>query len=381
MTQDSNYVQMTRWVLTAVIVVVLLVVIWAIRNILLLTLASVILVVFFTIPVRFLARFGVRRTPAIIASIVGITIVLFLLIRVALPGLLEQFATLATVTIPTGGQELIAQWNSGELFSQSPFFYETVRPAIENLRIDENFINDLMGQLANAAGQIGISVLPVVGDVATSLISILILIFLSMYFLVDPRGYSEGFVKLFPLWYRDRVRFIMDRIDFTLRGWLEGTFLSMIFVGVGTWIGLALLQIEQAAALGVIAGALSFIPNFGQIVAVVAAIVVGIVQAPDNLGWIIVVMYGMSFVQSQIFSPLLFSESIKLPPVMVLLGQIVCGALFGFIGILLAVPITAIAMILVQEVYVKDVLGDIPVKKETQPQIITVDEELLPDGV
>jgi predicted PurR-regulated permease PerM len=224
-------------------------------------------------------------------------------------------------------------------------------------------------------------VLPLVSDVATTILSVLIVIFLSMYFLVDPKGYSEGFVRLFPMWYRGRIRAIMDRIDFTLRGWLEGTFLSMIFVGVGTWAGLALLNLQQAAALGVIAGVMSFIPNFGQLIAVGAAIVVGIVQAPQNLGWIIVVIYGISFVQSQVFSPLLFSESIKLPPVMVLLGQIIAGALFGFIGILLAVPIAAILMIIVQEVYIKDVLGDVSLQRDQLQRIRTNEEDLLPDGV
>jgi predicted PurR-regulated permease PerM len=379
MLRDSNgYAQTTRWVLIALTVIIVLGIMWVIRSVLLLTFAAVILVVFFTIPVRFLARFGVRRTPAILASIVGILVIIFLLARVALPTLIEQFATLTTVTVPSGVNELIEQWNSGELFNQSPFFYETVRPFLENLRIDEDFINNLTQQLATAAGQIGVSVLPVVGDVASTILSILVLIFLSMYFLADPHGYSEGFIKLFPLWYRERMRFIMDRINFTLRRWLEGTFLSMIFVGIGTWVGLAVLQIEQAAALGVIAGVLSFIPNFGQLVAVAAAIVVGIVQAPDNLGWIIVVIYGISFIQSQIFSPILFSESINLPPVMVLLGQIVAGALFGFIGILLAVPITAILMIIVQEIYIKDLLGDIP-PKEVKSTVLSVDDELLPD--
>lgn len=377
---SNSYMQTTRWVLTAIIVVAILAILWAVRSILLLTLASVILVVLFTIPVRFLARFGVRRTPAILLSIVGIVLLIFLLARVALPTLAEQFTQLTTETIPNGVREFIDQWNSGELFAQSSFLYETVQPMINDLVIDDEAINEVLRQLANSVGQIGVSVLPVVGDVASTLLSFLIIVFLSLYFLVDPRGYSEGFVKLFPVSYRNRIREVMDRIDFTLRGWLEGTFLSMIFVGVGTWFGLSLLRIEQAAALGVIAAVLSFVPNFGQLIAVFAAIVVGIVQAPENLGWIVIVIYGMSFIQSQIFSPLLFSESIKLPPVLVLLGQIIAGALFGFMGILLAVPITAILMIIIQEVYIKDILGDRPVKEPVR-MIDLEEEELLPDGV
>ncbi|MBC8098262.1 MAG: AI-2E family transporter [Armatimonadetes bacterium] len=376
--QNTGYAQTTRWVLIAIAVVVILAAMWAVRSILLLTFASVVLVVFFTIPVRFLARFGVRRPTAMIVSIIGTVLVVLLLMRVALPSLLTQFATLTTVLIPDGASVLIDQWNSGELFKESPLFYDTVRPFLESIQIDQDFVNNLASQLAQAVGQIGVSVLPFVSDVASTLLSILILIFLSGYFLVDPHGYTQGVIKLFPMGYRHRVQFIIDRINISLRRWLEGTFLSMLFVGVGTWLALSVLQLEQAAALGVIAGVMSFVPNFGQLIAVIAALVVGIVQAPENLGWIFVVIYGISFIQSQIFSPILFAESINLPPVMVLLGQIVAGALFGFIGILLAVPLTAILMILVQEVYIKDMLGDRAVKPSLNPAL---EQEPLEDGL
>jgi predicted PurR-regulated permease PerM len=69
-------------------------------------------------------------------------------------------------------------------------------------------------------------------------------------------------------------------------------------------------------------------------------------------------VYGVSFIQTQIMIPLLVAGSIRLPPVLVLIGQIVAGVFFGFLGIMLAVPITAIVLVLVQEIYVKDVLGD-----------------------
>jgi predicted PurR-regulated permease PerM len=116
--------------------------------------------------------------------------------------------------------------------------------------------------------------------------------------------------------------------------------------------------VEQAAALGVLAGLLSFIPNFGTIVALIPSIAVGIVQTPQSIIWIIIIIYGVSFVQTQILLPVLVAGSIRLPPVLVLLGQIIAGAFLGFLGLMLAVPITAILMVLVQEIYVKDVLGD-----------------------
>jgi predicted PurR-regulated permease PerM len=349
----STYSATTRYVLVAVLVIVLLLAAWVIKGILLLTLASVILVVLFTIPIRFLVRRGMRRGPAIILSVLFILFLIGGLMATALPQLFVQFTVLVTDIIPQGIQTLVDRyWTPNVVQGQ---FLETVNV--------QDLLNTLSGQLAAALGQLSISVLPVLGGVADTLLSVLIVIFLSIYLLTDPQMHQEGLIRLFPVWYRYRVREIFVRLDFTLRGWLRATIISMAFVGVATWLGLALLGIQQAAALGVLAALLSFIPNFGPIIALVPSVAVGIIQTPESVGWIVVIIYGVSFVQSQIFTPLLVAGSIRLPPVLVLLGQIVAGAFLGFLGIMLAVPITAILMVLVQEVYVKDILGDSTAEK------------------
>ena len=103
---------------------------------------------------------------------------------------------------------------------------------------------------------------------------------------------------------------------------------------------------QQAVALGILAGLFSFVPNFGPIAALVPALAVGFAQAPQSIGWIILIIYGTSFLQSQLIAPLVFKESINLPPVLVLMGQIFAAIFFGFLGIMLAVPMIAIIMIL-----------------------------------
>lgn len=365
---NSTFSATTRWVLIAIVVIILLIAAWVIRGILLLTLASVILVVLFTMPIRFLMRRGMRRGPAIILSILFITFLVVGLAATALPELFRQFTQLATVNIPQGIQTLVERYlTSGAILEQFPF--------LENVDF-QDILNTISVQLATAIGQFGVTVLPVLGGVADTILSILIVIFLSIYLLADPQMHQEGLIRLFPIWYRYRVREIFARLDYTLRGWLRATLISMAFVGLATWLGLALLGIEQAVALGVLAGLLSFIPNFGPIIALIPSIAVGILQTPESVGWIVVIIYGVSFVQSQIFTPLLVAGSIKLPAVMVLLGQIVAGAFLGFLGIMLAVPITAILMVLVQEVYIKDILGDSSVHEDP-----VLEEALIPDGV
>ena len=85
---------------------------------------------------------------------------------------------------------------------------------------------------------------------------------------------------------------------------------------------------------------------------------VAIIQAPQNTLLVIIIIYGVSFVQSQVIGPIMARESMKIAPVMILIGQVVFGIFFGFLGIMLAVPLTAMMLVLVQEIYVKDILGD-----------------------
>ncbi len=373
--------QITRWVMVTAVAGILLLAVWEVRTTLLLVLASIILVVLFTMPIRFLVRHGVNRTPATIISLLGVFGVFILLFLLALPSLVVQFAELG-VDAQQGVEELVRQWSAIEqdpqLKEAYPFvasLQELMRSAFGLSSIDQ-LISELTRQFGRVAGQLGGSVLPVVGGVASTLLSLIIVIFLSLYFLAEPRKYEDGVIKLFPISYRGRVRYIIDRIDFTLRIWLQGQILLMIIVGVATWLGLALLGIEQAVALGVLAGLFSFVPNFGPIAALIPSLAVGFAQAPQSAFWIVLIIYGTSFIQSQLIAPLLFKESLNLPPVLVLIGQIFAAVFFGFLGIMLAVPIIAILMILVQEVYVRDFLGD-----EPKPERVVLEEEsLLPDG-
>ena len=377
---NSTNFRILRWVLTPIVAVILILAVWEVHNILLLVLASIILVVLLTMPIRLLVRLGFRRTPAAIISLVGMIAIIILLILLALPSLLEQFSTLGS-DFQEGVSEVITQW---QLIKQDPKMRETF-PYVATLQdVMKNFFGEddlnhifaeVTRQLGQAAGQLGGSVLPVVSGVASTALSIIIVLFLSLYLLAEPQKYEDGAIRLFPIWYRSRARFIIDRIDFTLRLWLQGQLLLMIFVGFVTWLGLAILGLQQALALGVLAGLFSFVPNFGPIAALVPSLVVALVQAPQHVGWIVLIIYGTSFLQSQLVAPLLFEESINLPPVIVLIGQIFAAVFFGFLGVMLAVPIIAILLVLVQEIYVKDILGDKAPEKTPPMQV-----ELLPSG-
>ena len=135
------------------ILIAIAVAIWIIRSILLLVFASIILVVFFTMPVRFLGRYGIRRTPAILISLVGLVVLFIILARLILPSLIEQFSILVTQEIPRGIDALIQWWNSGQIYDTFPFLRDVLGPVSGELRLSNEVVNTVVNQISNALGR------------------------------------------------------------------------------------------------------------------------------------------------------------------------------------------------------------------------------------
>ncbi|MDX2077058.1 MAG: AI-2E family transporter [bacterium] len=380
----------SRWIWISLALFLMGFLLWNIRNIMLYGLGAIILVILVTMPVRFLARYKIRRTPAVFASMIAGTVILCGITSLLLPTVVDQFIRLGD-TIAQGVDQVVEYWNSGELQKSYPFLVNmpllnTAQPitlSLDNLRanpftyqvavvnfdtqafqIDTETVRSLAEQAFNAVGQLGGTVLPFITGIANTFLTALIVLFLTMFFLAEPDKYTKGFIKIFPLWYRHRVEFILQRIDYLLRRWIVSQFIGMGITFLGTYVGLALLGIQPAVALAVLAAIFSLIPNFGQLLAVLVAVLVASVQAPDRLVLIVLVIYGVSFIQGQIIAPILTAGAVDIPPVLFLLGQIIAAGFFGILGIVLTGPLLVIMMVIIQEVYVKDILGDRGAKLE-----------------
>jgi predicted PurR-regulated permease PerM len=157
---------------------------------------------------------------------------------------------------------------------------------------------------------------------------------------------------------RGRADEVLKAIGLTLRKWLITQLVAMVVIGVVTTITLTLLGIKAALPLGIIAGLLEFIPMAGPILSGIPAVAMGFLDSPQKALFVTLAYVGIQFFENHFLIPILMKEGVDLPPVLTLIGLAVMGVVFGFLGVLVAVPLLAAVMVAVKLLYVEDVVGD-----------------------
>lgn len=180
-----------------------------------------------------------------------------------------------------------------------------------------------------------------------------VVILLGLFFTASPGAYVNGMIKLLPSKARDGGREVIGKIGITLAKWLKGMLFAMFFVAVLSAIALYILKIPMALSLAVLAGLLNFIPNFGPLLAMIPAALLALLVSPITALIVVIVYIGIQTVESSILTPQIQKKLIDIPPALIIIAQLVMGVLSGGIGLLLATPLMAMIMVIVQELYVK----------------------------
>ena len=190
------------------------------------------------------------------------------------------------------------------------------------------------------------------------LASMLIIIVLAIYLAVSPQLYIDGLIRLLPERRKDLGREVLAELAHALREWLIGRFVSMFAVAILTGVGLWLIDLPSALALAVLAGLMSFVPYFGPIAATVPALLIALPGWPVEPLWVLLLYSCIQFVEGNIITPQVQRRMVSLPPVTLLVAQLTIGFLFGLLGLLLATPLAVVIIVLVQILYIRNVLGD-----------------------
>jgi predicted PurR-regulated permease PerM len=172
-----------------------------------------------------------------------------------------------------------------------------------------------------------------------------------LYLAAQPTLYSGGLLRMIPAPARSRSAETLDAIAVSLRNWLKGQALGMVFVGIGTGLGLWLVGVPAAWAIGLVAGLAEFVPYAGILLAGIPAVVLGFGQGTSTGLWTIAVLVAVQQVQGNLVMPLLQNKMVDLPPAVTIFGIIAAGILFGVAGVLLATPLTIVVLVLVRRLY------------------------------
>ena len=199
---------------------------------------------------------------------------------------------------------------------------------------------------------------PFLSSTLAVLTGLLLVTFLVIYIAAEPRLYHRGLLHLVPHAARPRTGQVLSAVGTTLRHWLVTQLVAMVVIGVVTTVALLLLGVEAAVSLGIIAGLFEFIPTIGPLLAAVPAVLVGLLDSPQKALAVAIAYAAIQFLENHLLIPLLMKRGVDLPPAVTLVAQGLLAVVFGFLGLLVAVPLVAAVMVAVKMLYVEDVVGD-----------------------
>jgi predicted PurR-regulated permease PerM len=294
-------------------------------------------------------RFRMPRWAGLVCAVAGTIALLVGMGALILPPVIDQTQALISA-LPqslTNIQNVIAAWAS-----QYPVLRRTelANPA-----------SGIVAQIIDdAAGYLRGSLLPYLRAGGKVFIEGSSVIVMGLYLARNPAQYRDGIVSLVAPRHRAVASRVVSDAGATLHAWVVGQLLAMFVLGVLTALGLFILGAPYWLAFGVLAGVAAVVPFFGTLVSTVlpALFVVG---TGDWVKFAAVLLLGVvvHVIEANLAAPLIMERKVSLPPVLTIASVLVMGTLFGAIGLIVAVPILALALVVVRHVVQGEIYGDI----------------------
>jgi predicted PurR-regulated permease PerM len=313
--------------------------VYQVRAVVLVLLLTLLFSVIISRPVDYLARKGLGRGLGTLTVFGTLTLALALG-GVALGSVVESQAQQLVEDLPT-------------LLSNAQHFIEGVQSRFGldiSLPDSQQLLDSARSFLSGGAFSTFISV----GAGVANVVSLAVVVLISTIFAVArPAPLVNGFVVLFPAGRRERVREILEKMYKNVQRWFLGQLASMTIIGLLFTIALFFIGVPFALLLGILSGLLAFIPFVGPAISVIPPILLALAQEPISALWVLLAYAGVQFVEGNIVQPVVMSRAVSLHPVIIVFALLIMGTLFGFIGVLLAIPLVAALHVLVHELWVK----------------------------
>ena len=293
-----------------------------------------------------LETYQLSRTHAVVLVFSAMTLMFVLVLLLLLP-LLEYQVEHFVSNLPAYVawlNETVIPWLQGR-------FHLGIRPI--NLNQIINLVKSHWEQAGGIAAALMSSVSHSGGVLAEWLMNVLLIPVVTFYLLRDWDGLIVKVHDLLPRRVAPTATKLAREVDTVLSAFVRGQFYVMLALGCIYSVGLWLTGLDLALLIGMLAGLVSFVPYLGSIVGIVTACVAALVQFHDLMQLVpvvIVFIIGQSL-EGMVLTPMLVGDKIGLHPVAVMFAVLAGGQLFGFLGILLALPVASVTMVLLRHVH------------------------------
>lgn len=196
------------------------------------------------------------------------------------------------------------------------------------------------------------STLTATAAVASALVGVGGVLITTFFLLADGPNLRKGFLSLVPPRYRDRIAEQFDPIAQRLGAYVRGQLLSMAALSILLGIGLTLAGVPYAWVLAALAGLAEIIPLVGSTLGAIPAVIVALTVS-WKLALIVVAIFAIAnVIQGNVLGPLILSSSVAMPPILVFFAIMIGAELLGIVGAIIAVPMVATTMVLIQNLYI-----------------------------
>lgn len=272
-----------------------------------------------------------------------------------LPAAVEQFEGWLNKRNPALVSSLLGSDSTATVAADSAHARPSAAPADSTHAAPSSKLRENLGKkLAGSAHYL----FPFLTSTVEMIAGLLLILMMSVYIGADPETYRNGILHLFPKRRRKRMGEVLSAMSLQLRKWLVTQLIAMLVIGCVSVVALLILGVKAPFALGVIAGLLEFVPTVGPILSAVPAIAMGFLDSPEKALYVGFAYLVIQQVEGHLLIPLLMKGGMNLPPVLTIVTQALMALLFGFLGLMIAVPLLAAVMVPVKMLYVEDALGD-----------------------
>lgn len=279
--------------------------------------------------VNFMERKGIFRKGAIWIVFGGIILTLALAITFIIPGLRNQFNELV--------DEFPRIWNSVVLQIESLLYDEWLTEIYQEFQATD-IINRLTEQISNVFSVTLGSISNVAGLLTRIMVTIFTIPFVLYYLLADGTRLKNSIMRITPTRTRPVMEKIIKEAGQQVGAYVRGQLLVAIAVAIIFYIGYRIIDLEFALILSILAGVLNLIPYLGSILAAGPALVIGAFVSPLQLLQVVIVLSVEQLIEGRFVSPLILGNELDIHPIVILFIMLVSGSIFGFMGLILAIP-------------------------------------------